>query len=391
MINLASVDILTLTGIHKRVATTSGGEYAGPCPFCGGDDRFRVWPDHPDGKGKWWCRQCDKSGDAIDLVRQRDSLTYTEALALLNLNAQEAPGERKREEKRGKPAQRSLHKADPPTWDQAAARAVVDDCEAALWSDAGAKARAWLADRGLIDHTIRGWHLGYNPEDQKLHGLWLQRGILIPCFSPDWLIWYLKVRRPVPHVPGPKYMQVKGAGRGALFGLSHLSDRQTLVLCEGELDAILLRQEAGELVDVAATGSAMTRPAPQFLAHLAGASRWLVALDQDKAGDAGAVWWDDFSRRVRRVRPLQGNDLTEFYQAGGDLKAWITYHLEKPGPGENQAPPWESEAADLLDRMNADPEAVRQFAELAEAQGWPCYGMTWRQWAAEVLGERVAV
>ncbi|MBV9711108.1 MAG: hypothetical protein JO011_09365, partial [Ktedonobacteraceae bacterium] len=29
----------------RRVASTHGGEYAGPCPFCGGTDRFRVWPD----------------------------------------------------------------------------------------------------------------------------------------------------------------------------------------------------------------------------------------------------------------------------------------------------------------------------------------------------------
>ena len=33
----------------KRVANTNGGEWAGPCPFCGGEDRFRVWPD----EGTW--------------------------------------------------------------------------------------------------------------------------------------------------------------------------------------------------------------------------------------------------------------------------------------------------------------------------------------------------
>ena len=26
----------------KKVANTNGSEYAGPCPFCGGQDRFRV-------------------------------------------------------------------------------------------------------------------------------------------------------------------------------------------------------------------------------------------------------------------------------------------------------------------------------------------------------------
>ena len=409
MTDLSAIDLLALTGIHKRVATTNGGEYAGPCPFCGGEDRFRVWPEHADGKGRWWCRQCDKSGDAIDFVRERDNLSYTEALAQLNLEAQEAPTERKArkgEKIREKPAQRSLQEAELPTWDQREARALVEDCEVALWSDDGAKARAWLADRGLTDQTIKDWHIGYNDKDQDLRGLWVRRGIVIPCFSRDWRVWYLKIRRAVPggsdydpQTHGPKYVQVKGAGRGALFGLSHLSDRKTLTICEGELDAILLWQEAGELVDVVATGSATTRPGPRFLAHLAGASRWLVALDQDRAGDRGADWWDDFSARVRRVRPLQGNDLTDFHQAGGDLKAWITYHLEKPDhgtdrdgtktwtdfdAGEKKGPPWESEAEGLLDRMNTDPEAAREYAELAEREGFPCYGMTWGQWPGPV-------
>jgi len=40
-------DLLTLAERYttvKRVATTGGGEYAGPCPMCGGRDRFRKWP-----------------------------------------------------------------------------------------------------------------------------------------------------------------------------------------------------------------------------------------------------------------------------------------------------------------------------------------------------------
>jgi hypothetical protein len=53
-----SVDLLALVGrvvALKRMASTNGGEYAGPCPFCGGTDRFHVWPaGDPPG---WWCRQ----------------------------------------------------------------------------------------------------------------------------------------------------------------------------------------------------------------------------------------------------------------------------------------------------------------------------------------------
>lgn len=70
----------------RYIAQTNGGEFAGPCPFCGtGDDRFRVWPDHPDGRGRYWCRVCNRMGDAIDYLCERDQLTFPEALEELRL------------------------------------------------------------------------------------------------------------------------------------------------------------------------------------------------------------------------------------------------------------------------------------------------------------------
>ncbi|MDI3341884.1 MAG: primase-helicase zinc-binding domain-containing protein [Sphaerobacter sp.] len=41
-------------------------EYAGPCPWCGGRDRFRVWRGRDSG---YWCRRCGVAGDVIALVR----------------------------------------------------------------------------------------------------------------------------------------------------------------------------------------------------------------------------------------------------------------------------------------------------------------------------------
>jgi hypothetical protein len=52
-------------GVLRRVASTSGGEFAGPCPLCGGQDRLRVWPSPPQGFPRAWCRQCQASGDAL--------------------------------------------------------------------------------------------------------------------------------------------------------------------------------------------------------------------------------------------------------------------------------------------------------------------------------------
>ena len=389
MIDLSGVDLLTVIGADtslRRVASTNGGEYAGPCPFCGGVDRFRVWPNHPGGRGRWWCRQCERQGDAIQYVRERDNLGYREALEVLGLEArQEARRGKNMAKLQTKPTPAIHQEAPQPTWDPSAALVVVEKCEAALWADAGVRARAWLAQRGLGERTLRTWRLGYNPTDRKIGGLFVPCGIVIPCFV-DGVLWYLKVRRPVPPLPGPKYRQVKGGGKRALFGLDHLKGRRVAVICEGEFDALLVWQEAGDLVDVVALGSATARPSVAFLARLAAATRWLVATDRDDAGEKGAAWWGEYSARVRRVRPLQGNDLTDFHTAGGDLRAWVTYHLERL---EAQARPkvsaWdglEARLEALLAEMEAatgcdDAEAERLLArwdaveaELLETEMW---------------------
>jgi hypothetical protein len=83
------IDILELIGRNttlKRVAHVSsrGVEFAGPCPFCGGDDRLRVQPD----MGMWWCRQCSDTehwSDAPNYVMRRDNVDFKTALSTLGL------------------------------------------------------------------------------------------------------------------------------------------------------------------------------------------------------------------------------------------------------------------------------------------------------------------
>jgi hypothetical protein len=54
----------------------------GPCPFCGGKDRFRF--DDQDGRGTWFCNQCDpQAGDGFALVMKMHRCTFPEALQLV--------------------------------------------------------------------------------------------------------------------------------------------------------------------------------------------------------------------------------------------------------------------------------------------------------------------
>lgn len=59
-------DCLALAGrLGVRLKTVATGEHAGPCPHCGGRDRFSVNTD----KNVWNCRGCGEGGDAIALWR----------------------------------------------------------------------------------------------------------------------------------------------------------------------------------------------------------------------------------------------------------------------------------------------------------------------------------
>jgi phage/plasmid primase-like uncharacterized protein len=56
-----------------------GVEIVGPCPLCGGSDRFAI----NRAKQVWNCRGCAKGGDVIDLVRHLDGSNFNEACETL--------------------------------------------------------------------------------------------------------------------------------------------------------------------------------------------------------------------------------------------------------------------------------------------------------------------
>ena len=320
------------------------------------EGRWLKWtcPFHDDGKtpslgvagNRWKCFGCGRSGDAIDWLREREGLTFREACKRL--------GSMDLVLTSGKVAQPlpSVSSLPSSAW-QEQAREVTSICQATLWSDVGARARAWLNQRGLARDTVRSWRLGFNADDQKLCGLWVPRGIIIPCLVSG-RIWYLKVRR----AAGPaKYSQVAG-GQIALFGSDTITRHSTVVITEGEFDAILLHQEAGDLVSVVTLGSAAARLRDAWVPCLLGVQRLLVAYDTDIAGTEGAAMWKVISPHAQRLVPLAGKDVTDFFLAGGDLRAWVQFALADDGepaaaPFETQVPispaPWEGQRVRIED------------------------------------------
>jgi hypothetical protein len=161
-------------------------------------DRFRVWPE----QGRWWCRQCERSGDAVSFVQQREQLGFGEALRSLGLQ-----GQARSYQPAPAPARPPDPSEPPPEAWQHAARAFVEASSAQLHGGYR-KPLAWLHRRGYQLGTIQAAQLGYQPRDAWLprsawglpeegRKLWLPRGIVIPWFVEGQL-WKLFIRRPIP-------------------------------------------------------------------------------------------------------------------------------------------------------------------------------------------------
>jgi phage/plasmid primase-like uncharacterized protein len=57
-----------------------GSQLEGPCPVCGGTDRFFVTPK----KNVWGCRHCEKGGDVISLVQHVEGINFIDAVEMLS-------------------------------------------------------------------------------------------------------------------------------------------------------------------------------------------------------------------------------------------------------------------------------------------------------------------
>jgi DNA primase len=304
----------------RRVSSAHGGEYAGPCPWCGGRDRFRVWPE-ADRPG-YWCRQCGKRGDAIQYLRDRHGLPYREACDRLHLPTRD----------------RTARPITPPpapeppgaTW-QARAMDLIEASTRRLWGPAGVKALAYLRRRDFAEATIRQARLGYHPcEVREAPGrwgvpsdhrsAWLPRGVVIPVMAAatPWMVW---IRRPV---GAPKYVAVTGS-RHYDAGIETVRPGHPAMLVEGILDAWAIWQAAGDLVAPVAVGT--RHGTPRTIGRLSLASPLLIGLDADAAGDAAAAWWLDVFPQARRWRPTC-KDPAAMLEAGADVRRWIGAGLD---------------------------------------------------------------
>lgn len=332
----------------KKAASTHGGEWHGPCPACGGNDRFHVWPMQNEGRGGYWCRGCGKTGDNIQYLIDFEGLDFKSACERLNISRfdkikRDMPQKAKSE---FTPAE---HQSPAALWQEKAGKFLI-------WAqnelDNDKKTLAWLAARGISANAARdaglGWNPGENgndlyrnrrawglPEEIKANGkprmLWLPRGLVIPYCPPlagvaqsagGGIIQRLRIRRPEGE---PRYYVVPGSAMGTMIVGA---DRQAFVLVESELDAIACAASQ-ELVGAVALGTLEGKPDKAVYDVLKKSLAILNALDFGDTGGGKTAglrarkWWEENFPQCERWPVPKGKDPGEAFSSGIDLGLWI--------------------------------------------------------------------
>ncbi len=326
LINLASE-----IGLEpKRSASTNGSEYSSACPDCGGNDRFRIWPNQQTKNcvGKFWCRQCDKKGDAIQFCIDFLGLTFQQAKEKLGVSIERRDCGRVVERSFVAPA------LIPPSdgWTQRAEDFVLWAHEQ-IWGFPDKV--AWLTKRGIPELAIKNYKIGYcgrdiwvNPIEFGLDAgkkLFFPEGIVIPSIEPSEKIVRLKIRR-TKWKEGdelPKYWAV----RGSMNGLNMVGDfsKPMMLVVESELDAYAAHCAGSDSIFAVAVGSNTKNP-DNVTDFWAKRRKILICHDNDEGGLAmNEKWQRLYPHAISSPVPLKsGKDIGEAIENGLNLGEWIT-------------------------------------------------------------------
>ena len=312
----------------KKVANTGGGEWAGPCPICGGNDRFRVQPE----ANIWLCRHCTNGAwrDVVDFIAKRDGVSIADAAAKIVSQglpvSPVSPG-------KPKTNRRPYQAYRPPNdeW-QAAAFQAVERCQEILHSPTGASALKYLKKRGLNDASIDHFKIGFS-NGLKVGDLWIPYGITIPC-QANGKLWYLKIRTNT----DPKYKLVTGSKPAAIFNADEVAKAKIALMVEGEFNAAIARQATQDLAKtipmemaIGSMGAAGNRPdLATWGVYFVNKSLILALFDDDDAGEKGAAaMCISLGERCKLTAlPKGSGDLNDFFLAGGDIAEWMKNNIE---------------------------------------------------------------
>jgi DNA primase len=339
-----AVDMIDLVGTRTELKRAGANRYQGLCPFH--DERTPSFGIDPLNK-LYYCFGCGKGGDCFSFVEETEGLRFPEAMQFLaDRYGVELEVEAEDPEESARRAQRERLLE---LLERTATFYVRH-----LWESREASgARAYLAERGLDEATLREFRVGYAPSawdtvllasrrakfsNQEIVAAGLavrgkegriydrfRRRITFPlCDARGRVLGF--GARALGADQQPKYLNspegdVYHKGR-QLFAVdiarAAAAKSQTAIVAEGYTDVLMLHQ-AGLRNTVGIMGTAMT---PEQVAELARlAPTVLLALDADSAGQEAMLRAEHLARARKlavRVVPLPaGSDPADLVQSEG--------------------------------------------------------------------------
>lgn len=316
-----TVDIIEVAQLYTSLQKISrSSEYAGPCPLCGGRDRFHVKD------ARFYCRQCyPRGGDVIDLVMLVENLPFPDACRVLSGNSFSLF-------ERPEQADVSIHQQaeGEAAWldkkYQSSARRTIGATRALLSSTQGRAGQAYLHNRGLIPETWNIYKLGFGQTFHPVHRE-QQPAIFIPWFSPDGQqIMAIQHRFIDPSLEKQERYSLKPGSSPLLFGLHALTPAETLIIVEGEFNCMALHQEGYQAVSVGSESNRATRGRIELISdYLPSYDHLFIWFDQPEFGEQFAGELSEqapFRTRVS-IMDCVGADANELLIMG-DLSKTLT-------------------------------------------------------------------
>lgn len=164
----------------------------------------------------------------------------------------------------------------------------------------------WLHARGITDAVLTANSIDWNGTH-----------IIIPIYDPAGNFLFNKYRRdPFGPTDAPKYKYEAGS-TAHLFNAHKLDQKHSVIICEGEMDA--LRLESAGYIAVTSTGGAGTFK-DEWLPLLAGKDLY-VSYDNDEAGLKGATkLLTKLPAKMVLIPRAEGvKDITDYLKIGGSF------------------------------------------------------------------------
>lgn len=358
---------------HAATFTTlrseSSTEMSGPCPKCGGDDRFHCK------KEIFMCRECHpKWADVIEFYVWKDGISFKEACARASNGASPTTST---------PVQPIRAERKPKEWDEATYLQQAKTAHNSLISGTGKysqAARDYLSGRGLTLETMDAFKFGFCQaglpytwdKDKEARTYPKQSAVLIPWFDRSRSLVGIRYR----FLENHEYTNIKGeicnknknsqygSDLTGVFGWQAIKgpDRcDVLIITEGEMNVPSLWQAGAGLVDVLSSGSESTmKTLPSDVIAFARQYKHLIVW-ADKGSIAESTAVDIGAHAMRSPGGQDANDLL----MAGKLDKLLVAMIKRIATIQ----PIEEKSDPILHTGLTWPDAKRIQAELVAQRG----------------------